>query len=64
MQDVLGLGSDARMNRPAFPSGNWTWRLSPSAINDDLTRRLAHLAEVTDRLPEQVHLDPAEEFVA
>lgn len=64
MQDVLGLGSDARMNRPSVPSGNWAWRLSPGAINDDLTRRLAHLAEVTDRLPEQIRLGPAEEFAA
>jgi 4-alpha-glucanotransferase len=64
MQDVLGLGSDARMNRPSVPSGNWAWRLTPRATNDDLTQRLAHLAEVTDRLPEQIRLGPAEEFAA
>ena len=26
MQDVLGLGSEARINTPAAPAGNWTWR--------------------------------------
>jgi 4-alpha-glucanotransferase len=64
MQDVLGLGSDARMNRPSVPTGNWAWRLTPGAINDDLAWRLAHLAEVTDRLPEQVQVGPNEEFAA
>ncbi len=64
MQDVLGLGSEARMNRPSISDGNWTWRLSPGAANDDLARRLAHLAEVADRLPEQIPLGPNEEFVA
>jgi len=32
MQDILGLGGDARMNRPATPSGNWTWQLEPGQI--------------------------------
>ena len=64
MQDLLGLGSDARMNRPSVASGNWTWRMAPAAINDDLARRLAHLAEVTDRLPEQVPLGPGEDYAA
>ncbi|MBW1783840.1 MAG: 4-alpha-glucanotransferase [Deltaproteobacteria bacterium] len=32
MQDILGLGGDARMNRPATPSGNWTWRFKPGQI--------------------------------
>jgi len=29
LQDVLGLGSEARMNRPGVPYGNWTWRYGP-----------------------------------
>ena len=64
MQDILGLGSEARMNRPSVSEGNWTWRLSPGATGGDLAGRLAHLAEVTDRLPEGIHLGPGEEFVA
>ena len=29
VQDVLGLGSEARMNRPGEVGGNWSWRLAP-----------------------------------
>ncbi|MGH2934256.1 MAG: 4-alpha-glucanotransferase [Gaiellaceae bacterium] len=39
-QDVLGLGSDARMNRPGQPYGNWTWRLAPGQLTDELAQRL------------------------
>ena len=31
MQDVLGLGSEARMNTPSVPSGNWRWRMQERA---------------------------------
>ncbi|HEU4724832.1 MAG TPA: 4-alpha-glucanotransferase [Candidatus Eisenbacteria bacterium] len=40
MQDVLGLGSDARMNTPSEPAGNWTWRMRSGADSDDLAARL------------------------
>lgn len=30
MQDVLNLGTEARMNFPGRPSGNWAWRMPPS----------------------------------
>lgn len=49
MQDVLGLGSEARMNTPATTSGNWQWRLSPEALTDDLSSRLGKLAEMYGR---------------
>jgi 4-alpha-glucanotransferase len=39
-QDVLGLGSEARMNAPARASGNWRWRLEPGALTASLARRL------------------------
>jgi 4-alpha-glucanotransferase len=39
-QDVLGLGSDARMNRPGETGGNWSWRLEPGALSDELAARL------------------------
>jgi 4-alpha-glucanotransferase len=51
LQDVLGLGSEARMNIPSQPTGNWRWRFSPDAPTPELALRLARLAEVTDRLP-------------
>ncbi len=40
MQDVLGLGSDARMNTPAEGAGNWGWRLRAAALTSDLADRL------------------------
>jgi 4-alpha-glucanotransferase len=40
MQDLLGLGSEARMNTPGRAGGNWRWRLPPDAITPALARRL------------------------
>ena len=40
-QDVLGLGSEARMNTPGEPKGNWAWRLEAGRLDDALARRLA-----------------------
>ena len=34
-QDVLGLGSESRMNRPGEPFGNWRWRLEAGQLTDD-----------------------------
>jgi 4-alpha-glucanotransferase len=48
-QDLLELGSAARMNTPAVPSGNWSWRAPENCWTDELAARLAALAEVTDR---------------
>lgn len=50
-QDLLGLGSEARMNRPGQPSGNWDWRLLPGALTNDLAARLRALTESCGRLP-------------
>jgi 4-alpha-glucanotransferase len=44
-QDVLGLGSDARMNRPGVASGNWSWRLERGALKPALAKRLGRLGE-------------------
>ena len=51
LQDVLGLGSEARMNTPSLDNGNWCWRFRPEHLTGDLAAKLAHLAEVSDRLP-------------
>jgi 4-alpha-glucanotransferase len=48
-QDLLELGSEARMNTPAVPAGNWSWRAPENSWTDELAARLAALAEVTDR---------------
>jgi 4-alpha-glucanotransferase len=49
LQDVLHLGSEARMNTPAASNGNWSWRYSPDALHPDFATQLADLMEVTDR---------------
>jgi 4-alpha-glucanotransferase len=43
MQDVLGLGSEARLNTPGTVIGNWTWRLPAGALNADLARHFSQL---------------------
>jgi 4-alpha-glucanotransferase len=49
VQDLLELGSEARMNTPAVPAGNWSWRAPENCWTDELAARLAALADVTDR---------------
>ncbi len=49
-QDVLGLGSDARMNRPGVGGGNWSWRLEPGELDSASARRLRTLAEEHERV--------------
>ncbi len=49
MQDVLNLGSEARMNTPSKPEANWSWRCPEGVLTATLARRLAAIAEVTDR---------------
>jgi 4-alpha-glucanotransferase len=39
-QDLLGLGSQARMNDPRRPGGNWRWRLEPRALTPALAARM------------------------
>ncbi|MEI8358486.1 MAG: 4-alpha-glucanotransferase [Deltaproteobacteria bacterium] len=51
VQDVLGLGSEARMNAPGRPQGNWTWRLPPGALREEHADRLAEMAWLYDRDP-------------
>lgn len=51
LQDVLGLGSEARMNVPSLQEGNWLWRFKSDLLRPELARKLAALAEICDRLP-------------
>jgi 4-alpha-glucanotransferase len=64
VQDVLGLGSEARLNTPSVKTGNYLWRYQPGSLKRDLAERLASLAEVTDRLPQPVSVPQDEDFVA
>jgi 4-alpha-glucanotransferase len=49
-QDVLGLGSEARMNNPARASGSWRWRMGPGALTAELAKRLRAATEEAGRL--------------
>jgi 4-alpha-glucanotransferase len=49
-QDVLGLGSEARMNRPGTNTGNWAWRLRPGQLTAALADRLREVTEASGRL--------------
>ncbi len=49
VQDVLGLGSETRMNRPGEGTGNWSWRLQPNQLAHDHEARLASLASTYGR---------------
>jgi 4-alpha-glucanotransferase len=46
LQDLLGLGSDARMNLPASAEGNWRWRFQQKALTRKISKRLKHLTEL------------------
>lgn len=54
-QDLFGFGSDARMNTPSVPRGNWTWRLPLGALSRDGALRLRHMLFLWGRL---VHKSP------
>ncbi|APZ93599.1 4-alpha-glucanotransferase [Fuerstiella marisgermanici] len=49
MQDILGLGSEARINTPGEAQGNWTWRCSADALTEDLASRLRSWTEASGR---------------
>jgi 4-alpha-glucanotransferase len=53
MQDILGLGRDARMNLPATVGKNWQWRLKDGELNDDLIKRLQEMTETYGRAKPQ-----------
>ncbi|MCU1304149.1 MAG: 4-alpha-glucanotransferase [Candidatus Sulfotelmatobacter sp.] len=49
LQDVLGLGSNARMNLPGTLRGNWKWRYKPKALTKEITEQLRRLTTLYDR---------------
>lgn len=53
MQDVLGLGSGARINTPSTVGGNWCWRALPGSMTDELAARLHRYMELFGRLLEE-----------
>ena len=51
MQDVLGLGEDARMNMPASATGNWAWRVTDSQLSARTAAWLRDMSEASARMP-------------
>ncbi|HXG19255.1 MAG TPA: 4-alpha-glucanotransferase, partial [Methylomirabilota bacterium] len=49
LQDVLGLGSEGRMNVPGQPAGNWRWRYRSDALDPAVSARLAELTRLYGR---------------
>lgn len=50
MQDILGLGEEARMNRPGTAAkGNWTWRLGRQQTTPSIISKLKKMTEVSNR---------------
>jgi len=65
MQDLLGLGSEARMNVPGKAEDNWCWRFRAGALDATIRDRLADLTVVYDRwsgpaVPPHLHRLPPE----
>jgi 4-alpha-glucanotransferase len=50
MQDLLGLGSDARMNLPGSTENNWEWRMKDDDANEILAEKLADLTQLYGRV--------------
>jgi len=49
LQDVLGLGTEARMNLPGTSTGNWRWRFQRGALSSELAEQLRELNKAYDR---------------
>jgi len=49
LQDVLGLGTEARMNLPNSTEGNWAWRVSPGTLTGDVAARIRELTQLYGR---------------
>jgi 4-alpha-glucanotransferase len=64
LQDVLGLGSEARLNTPSVSNGNFQWRYEHGSLQPALAEKLAALAEVTDRVPPPMAVPGDDDFAA
>jgi 4-alpha-glucanotransferase len=51
MQDLLGLGSEARMNVPGTMQGNWAWRMTPGHLVPEIAQKMAELCARYERVP-------------
>ncbi len=51
MQDVLNLGTEARMNFPSTTGGNWSWRFTEDQLSDEIAEKYKNLADLYERPP-------------
>jgi 4-alpha-glucanotransferase len=49
MQDILGLGNEARMNLPGTTEGNWCWRFVPDMLTEEIKDRLKEFTTLYGR---------------
>jgi 4-alpha-glucanotransferase len=49
LQDLMGLGEEARMNMPGRPGGNWGWRFTPEMLTDSIKSKLAEMTATYGR---------------
>ncbi|GAB1541927.1 hypothetical protein NUACC21_46000 [Scytonema sp. NUACC21] len=53
LQDVLGLGGEARMNFPSKAEGNWEWRYTSDSLTKEVSQRLQILTQISGRSPQR-----------
>jgi 4-alpha-glucanotransferase len=58
LQDVLGQGTEARMNVPGTPSGNWGYRVKAGLLSSSVAAKLTRLTETYERLPSSLRREP------
>lgn len=60
MQDILNLGTEARMNFPSTTGGNWTWRFTWDQIDENLAKHYFGLAQLYERPPKPQKIEEIE----
>lgn len=61
MQDILGLGSEARINTPSTLGNNWKWRAIPEQIDKKVAKKLYHYMQMYGRVNKAVKTDKGNE---
>ena len=51
LQDVLGLGTECRMNLPGMVQGNWEWRFTRDMLKPNIKEKLREFTQVYERCP-------------
>lgn len=64
LQDILGLGTEARMNMPGRLGGNWSWRFAPEDLMPAYQQKLREMVTTYGRTPTKVKPKPVELLMA